>query len=116
LITALAVPDLAPFAYLVDDVSLTVTFSPADVSKPKPDVDTLLTLPIDPPAAGPDRALDPPRPGTGCPGVAAGEVAVVTVPEPALAVALAMPYAPPPVAMAVPMAIDLANLRENMWH
>jgi hypothetical protein len=26
----------------------------------KPDVDTLLTVPDDPPAAGPDRALDPP--------------------------------------------------------
>jgi hypothetical protein len=26
----------------------------------KPDVDTLLAVPDDPPAAGPDRALDPP--------------------------------------------------------
>jgi hypothetical protein len=26
----------------------------------KPDVDTLLTVPVDPPAAGPDRALDAP--------------------------------------------------------
>jgi hypothetical protein len=44
---------------------LTVTFSPADVNRPKPEVDTLLTLPIDPPAAGPDRALDPPPPAPG---------------------------------------------------
>jgi hypothetical protein len=29
----------------------------------KPDVDTLLTVPDDPPEAGPDRALDPPLPG-----------------------------------------------------
>ena len=28
----------------------------------KPDVDRLLTVPDDPPAAGPDRALDPPPP------------------------------------------------------
>ena len=28
----------------------------------KPDVDALLTLPIDPPGAGPDRAFDPPAP------------------------------------------------------
>jgi hypothetical protein len=49
----------------VDEVSLTVTFSPADVNSPKPDADTLLTLPIEPPAAGPDRAFDPPPPDAG---------------------------------------------------
>jgi hypothetical protein len=91
LVTALADADFVPFSYVVDDVSLTVTFSPADVSSPNPDLDTLLTLPIDPPAAGPDRALDPPPPGTGCPDVAARDVAVVAVPEPVLAVALTMP-------------------------
>jgi hypothetical protein len=37
-----------------------VTFPPVGVDRAKPDVDTLLTLPIDPPAAGPERALDPP--------------------------------------------------------
>jgi hypothetical protein len=36
----------------------------------KPDVDTLPTVPDDPPAAGPDRALDPPPPE---PPLAAGE-------------------------------------------
>jgi hypothetical protein len=36
----------------------------------KPDVDTLPTVPDDPPAAGPDRALDPPPPE---PLLAAGE-------------------------------------------
>jgi hypothetical protein len=75
----------------VADVSFTVTFSPADVNNPKPEVETLLTLPIDPPAAGPDRALDPPRPGTACCDVAEEDVAVVAVPEPVVAVALTMP-------------------------
>jgi hypothetical protein len=54
------------------------------------DVDTLVTVPDDPPAAGPDRALDPPPsppppnlepppaplPDALCPGVAEGEAAV----------------------------------------
>ena len=31
----------------------------------KPDVDTLSTVPDDPPAAGPDRALDPAPPDLG---------------------------------------------------
>jgi hypothetical protein len=50
----------------------------------KLDVDRLLTVPADPPAAGPDRALDPPaapRPGPGRPGVAEGDVAVADVDE-----------------------------------
>jgi hypothetical protein len=38
---------------------MTVTFWPAEVDSVKPDVDTLLTVPAEPPAAGPDRALDP---------------------------------------------------------
>jgi hypothetical protein len=49
----------------VDDASLTVTFWPADVVMVKPDADTLPTVPDDPPAAGPDRALDPPPPDAG---------------------------------------------------
>jgi hypothetical protein len=32
------------------------------VTKVKPDAETLLTLPMEPPAAGPDRALEPPPP------------------------------------------------------
>jgi hypothetical protein len=36
-----------------------VTFWPADVVSVKPDADTLLAVPIAPPAAGPDLALDP---------------------------------------------------------
>jgi hypothetical protein len=42
----------------------------------KLDVDTLSTVPAAPPAAGPDRALDPPLPGTGSPDVAEGDVVV----------------------------------------
>jgi hypothetical protein len=62
LVTALADADFVPLWYVVADVSLTVTFSPADVSSPNPEVETLLTLPTDPPSAGPDRALEPPPP------------------------------------------------------
>jgi hypothetical protein len=44
----------------------------------KPEADTLPTVPDDPPAAGPDRALDPPPPelllAAGEPLLAAGEV------------------------------------------
>jgi hypothetical protein len=36
-----------------------VTFWPPEVVSVKPDEDTLLTVPAAPPAAGPDRALDP---------------------------------------------------------
>jgi hypothetical protein len=91
-VTALGDADFVPFSYFVDDVSLIVTFSPVDVDSLKPEVDTLLTLPIDPPVAGPDRALDPPPlPGTRCADVAEMDVAVVAVPELVLAVALTMP-------------------------
>jgi len=53
--------------------------------------ETLATVPDDPPAAGPDRALDPPLRATGCPDVSEGTVAVVAVPELVLAVALTIP-------------------------
>jgi hypothetical protein len=36
-----------------------VTFWPAEVVSVKPDAVTLLAVPTEPPAAGPDRALDP---------------------------------------------------------
>ncbi|HME01700.1 MAG TPA: hypothetical protein VKG38_01545 [Solirubrobacteraceae bacterium] len=70
---------------------MTVTLSPVAVNSPKPELDRLLTFPIDPPAAGPDRALDPPAPGPRCPDVAAVARAVIVVPEPVLAMALTMP-------------------------
>jgi hypothetical protein len=115
LLTALFDAEFVPFLYVVDDVSLTFTFSPAKVDSSKPDFDTLLTLPIDPPAAGPDRALDLPPPDTNCRDVADADAAVVAVPEAVLPVALTMPKALPPIAMIVaPMAMDLVSLRENM--
>jgi hypothetical protein len=61
-VTALAEAEVVPLRYAVEDASLTVTFWPADVVRVKPDVDVLPTVPIDPPSAGPDRALDPPPP------------------------------------------------------
>jgi hypothetical protein len=57
---ALAEIEFDLFLYFVEDASSTVTFWPAEVVMVKPDLDTLVTVPEDPPAAGPDRALDPP--------------------------------------------------------
>jgi hypothetical protein len=74
LVMALAEVPLVPFWYVVADVSFTATFWPAAVVRVKLDVDTLSTVPDDPPAAGPDRALDPP-PGIRCPDIAEEEVA-----------------------------------------
>jgi hypothetical protein len=60
----------------------------------KPDVDTLLTVPDDPPAAGPDRALDAPPPelllAAGELLLAAGEL-VLAAAAPLLEVALTIP-------------------------
>jgi hypothetical protein len=85
---ALAEVELVPFWYFVEDVSSTVTFWPADVVSVKLDLDTLPTVPDAPPAAGPDRAFDPPPPDRGppagrlpdasCPADAEGEVAKPT--------------------------------------
>jgi hypothetical protein len=71
---ALAELELVPLRYVVEDALLTVTFWPADVVIVKLDADTLSTVPDDPPAAGPDRAFDPPLPDTTCPDVVAGDV------------------------------------------
>ncbi|WP_143172567.1 hypothetical protein [Actinacidiphila paucisporea] len=52
---------------------MTVTFCPAGVVRVKPDAEVLSTVPDEPPAAGPDRALEPPAPalppGMPCPAV-----------------------------------------------
>src|ERR1700678_2271891 len=65
-----------------------VTFSPVEVVSVNPEEDTLVIVPIDPPAAGPDLALEPlpdPNPPAGLL-VAAGEavagapLAVLVVP------------------------------------
>jgi len=86
-VMALAEAGLVPFWYVVEDASVTVTCWPADVVMVKPDVDRLLTVPDDPPAAGPDRALDPPPPELLLP---AGVVLAAAV-EPLLEVALTIP-------------------------
>jgi hypothetical protein len=70
----------------------------------KPDVDTLPTVPDDPPAAGPDRALDPPPPELL---LAAGEAL--------LEVALKFPEEQPATAMAAaPATMDMVSLREDI--
>jgi hypothetical protein len=89
---ALAELELVPLSYFVDDDFSTVTFWPAEVVIWKPDFETLATVPDDPPAADPDRALDPPPPGTrGADAVEADDDTVVAVPDWVLAVALTMP-------------------------
>jgi hypothetical protein len=70
----------------------------------KPEMDTLLTVPDDPPGAGPDRALDPPPPELL---LAAGEVL--------LEVALTSPEEQPATAIATaPATMDMMGLRENI--
>jgi hypothetical protein len=54
-------------------------------------VDTPVTVPAAPPEAGPDRALEPPRPGRPRADVAEWDATVVVVPELLPAVALTMP-------------------------
>jgi hypothetical protein len=73
----------------------------------KLDVDTLLTVPTTPPAAGPDRALDPALPAN-----PAFAVCPVLAPaEPLLEVALTIPAAPPAITTtAAPMARGLPSL------
>jgi hypothetical protein len=76
----------------------------------KPEVDTLPTVPDDPPAAGADRALDPPRP---VPLLAAGELLLAAAGL--LEVALTIPEEQPATAMAAALtAMDLVSLRESI--
>jgi hypothetical protein len=75
----------------------------------KPDADTLLTVPDDPPAAGPDRALDPPPPELL---LAVGELLAAGE---LLEVALTVPEEQPATAMAAtPATMDTVSLRENI--
>jgi hypothetical protein len=86
---------------------LTVTFWPPDGDTVKLDVDTLLTVPTTPPAAGPDRALEPPFAAN-----PAFAVWPVLPAEPLPEVALTIPAAPPPITTtAAPMARALRSLR-----
>jgi hypothetical protein len=57
----------------------------------KLDVDTLATVPDDPPEAGPDRALDPPFAGGAALAVVVLAVVVLAVAEPLPAVAPTIP-------------------------
>jgi hypothetical protein len=111
-LTALAAAAVVPSLYAVADVSWTVTFWPAEVTSVKPEVETSLTVPIDPPAAGLDRAFDPPLPA---PRNAVGGVAALAAAGLLLDVALMIPYVPPATAAAArPTAKKRAGLRENI--
>ena len=90
-VTALAEAGLVPFSYIVEDASSMVTFWPADVVTVKLDVDTLPTVPAAPPAAGPDRALDPPPPDPPAAPLLEGAEALLEGAEPLLEVALTIP-------------------------
>ena len=79
LVTALAEVELVPFKYCVEEFSSMVTFCPAEVVNVKLDVDTLVTVPSAPPAAGPDRALDAPSPEPAPPVEPPGRWAAVVV-------------------------------------
>jgi hypothetical protein len=72
---------------VVDDASLIVTFWPVAVVSVNPEEDTLLTVPAVPPAAGPDRALDPPPD----PNPPAGLLLAAGVTEALLEVAVTIP-------------------------
>jgi hypothetical protein len=82
-VTALAVVELELSAYVVDEVSFTVTFWPSVVVMVKLVPDTAVTVPEVPPGSGPDRAFDPPpeAPAAGkpCPGAAVDEDAAAVV-------------------------------------
>jgi hypothetical protein len=92
----------------------------------KLDADTLLTVPIEPPAAGPDRALAPEAmpdlkpPGSEGRLLAAVEVLLVAVEVPLAAVELLLeeqatiPKEPPPITIAaIPVVTTLPRLLEN---
>jgi hypothetical protein len=77
----------------------------------KPDVDTLPTVPDDPPAAGPDRALEPPPLE---PLLTAGE-ALLAAGEALLAAVEALLEEQPATAMAAaPATMDMVSLREGI--
>jgi hypothetical protein len=69
-----------------------VTFWPVDVVMVKLEADTVPTVPAAPPAAGPDRALDPPPPDAGAaPEPLLAAEPVLAEAEPLLEVALTIP-------------------------
>jgi hypothetical protein len=110
---------------------MVIFWAPAVVSV-KPDADTLLTVPTEPPAAGPDRALDPLPPAPLAAGkawplallLAAAELlpaAVELLPAAAellleeLEEQATIPREPPPITIAViPVVMVLPRLLENI--
>jgi hypothetical protein len=112
---------------------MVIFWAPAVVSV-KPDADTLLTVPTEPPAAGPDRALDPLPPAAAPPAagkawplallLAAVELLLAAVELLLAAVELLLeeleeqatiPREPPPITIAViPVVMILPRLLENI--
>jgi hypothetical protein len=92
---------------------LTVTFWPVAVVSVNPEEDKLLTMPADPPAAGPDRALDAapdPSPSAGLL-LAAGVVPLLAAAVPGVLLQAATVAI---TAAAAPAAMTLLRLLENM--
>jgi hypothetical protein len=103
-----------------------VTFWAPAVVSVKPDADTLLTVPTEPPGAGADRALDPlPPPAPLAAGkawplallLAAAELllAAVALPLEELEEQATIPKEPPPITITViPVVMVLPRLLENI--
>ncbi|MET9582719.1 hypothetical protein ABZY10_06295 [Streptomyces sp. NPDC006539] len=72
--TARAEARWVPLVYFVEDASVTVTSTPVAVAKVKPDEDVVSTMPVAPPAAGPDTGPPP----VGRLGLAVGEDVAVS--------------------------------------
>src|ERR1700753_1577018 len=105
-VTALAEAALDRFSYVVDAVSLTVTFTLPTVVTVKPDLDVLLTVPVVPPGSGPDRALEL------LPDAKYAATSLLAVDEPLPEVSLTIPKEPPAIATAAtPPMMNLACLR-----
>jgi hypothetical protein len=107
---------------------MVIFWAPTVVSV-KPDADTLLTVPTEPPAAGPDRALDPlPPPAPPAAGKAWPLALLLAAVELLLAAVellleeleeleeqATIPKEPPPIRIAViPVVIVLPRLLENI--
>jgi hypothetical protein len=91
-VTALAEAGLDALSYVVDDVSLMVTCALPAVVTVNPDADVLLTVPVVPPGAGPERALEPPPdPKWPAKPLLAAEAPLLALDEPLLEFALTIP-------------------------
>jgi hypothetical protein len=100
-----------------------VTFWPAEVVSVKPEADALVTVPTDPPAAGPERAFDPAPPDPEAPEkpgrcgpppavIGGTEAAALELP---LEAALTIPNVLAPITMAATPAVrNLVDLRADL--